>query len=110
MNTAPNIALPSIQPVLRPSFKRPMINDIIADTNNTLSVGSSKHSKMKSIILNGLSGGNLFVPNVFVRHSMSTLLFVEIPLLRFVLNILHKFSGELINDLYSSSVCFMFEL
>ena len=36
-----------IQPVLRPSFKRPMINDIIPEINNILSVGISKHSKMK---------------------------------------------------------------
>ena len=42
-----------------------MINDIIDEINNILSVGSSKHSKMKSIILKGLSGGNLFVPKVF---------------------------------------------
>ena len=27
-----------IQPALRPSFKRPMINDIIAEINNILSV------------------------------------------------------------------------
>ena len=27
-----------IQPVLRPSFKRPMINDIIPEINNILSV------------------------------------------------------------------------
>ena len=41
-----------------------MINDIIDEINNILSVGSSKHSKMKSIILKGLSGGNLFVKKV----------------------------------------------
>ena len=58
-----------------------MINDIIAEINNTLSVGSSKHSKMKSIILKGLSGGNLFVPKVLILQSMSVLLFVEIPFL-----------------------------
>ena len=67
-----------IQPVLRPSFKRPMINDIIYEINNILSVGSSKHSKMKSIILKGLSGGNLFVKKVFILQSISVLLFVVI--------------------------------
>ena len=36
-----------IQPVLRPSFKILMINDIIPEINNILSVGISKHSKMK---------------------------------------------------------------
>ena len=58
-----------------------MINDIIAEINKTLRVGSSKHSKMKSIILKGLSGGNLFVPKVLILQSMSVLLFVEIPFL-----------------------------
>ena len=63
---------------LRSSFKRPMINDIIPEINNILSVGSSKHSKMKSIILKGLSGGNLFVKKVFILQSISVLLFVVI--------------------------------
>ena len=67
-----------IQPVLRPSFKRPMINDIIYENNNILSVGYSKHSKMKSIILKGLSGGNLFVKKVFILQSMSVLLLIAI--------------------------------
>ena len=65
-----------IQLVLRPSFKRPMINDIIDEINNILSVGSS--SKMKSIILKGLSGGNLFVKKVFILQSMSVLLLIAI--------------------------------
>ena len=70
-----------IKPVLRPSFKRPMINDIIPEINNILSVDSSKHSKMKSIILKSLSGDNLFVKKVFILQSMSVLLFVVILLL-----------------------------
>jgi len=70
-----------IQLVLRPSFKRPMINDIIDEINNILSVGSSIHSKMKSIILKGLSRGNLFVKKVFILQSMSVLLLIEIHFL-----------------------------
>ena len=62
MKTAPNIAPPSIHPVFIPSFKRPITNETTADINNTFNVGSSKHSKIKSIILNGFSGGSLFVP------------------------------------------------
>ena len=67
-----------IQLVLRPSFKRPMINDIIPEINNILSVGISKHSKMKQIILKSLSRGNLFVKKVFILQSMSVLLLIAI--------------------------------
>ena len=43
-NTAKNIAVPSIQPVLIPSLATPIISEIIEATNKTLNVGYSKHS------------------------------------------------------------------
>ena len=62
INTAPKIALPSIQPVFSPSFNNPITKETIAAINKTFKVASSKHSKIKSNIFRDFSGGNLFVP------------------------------------------------
>ena len=85
------MALPSIHPVFKPSFNKPITNDTIADINKTFNVGSSKHSIIKSIILNGFSGGSLFVPYVFIRQDISCLFVVVIPFFKSVFNNLHKF-------------------
>ena len=51
--TAPNMASPSIHPVLSPSFNKPITNETTADTNNTFNVESSNLSKIISNIFNG---------------------------------------------------------
>ena len=91
IKTAPKMAPPSIHPVFSPSFNKPITNETTADTNNTFNVGSSKHSKIKSNIFNGFSGGSLLVPYVFIRHSISALFNVVIPFFKSVFNKLHKF-------------------
>jgi len=93
------MASPSIHPVLSPSFNKPITNETTSDTNNTFNVESSKHSKIKSNIFNGFSGGSLLAPYVFIRYSISALFNVVIPFFKSVFNYLHIFWGDWINDL-----------
>ena len=94
-NTAKKIAVPSIQPVLIPSLRTPIIRDTIEAANKTLKVGSSKHSIIWAKIEFSFSGGKWLLPHFSSLHFKSAAFDELKPVFISVLKYLAMFSTDL---------------
>lgn len=89
MTTANIMEAPSSQPSLIPCIKTPSASDIMAAAHRILIVSSSNVAKIMSVkVRGGLTMGAL-VPNFLILQSLS-LLDPDIPVLRFVFNLLYN--------------------
>ena len=81
------MAVPSIQPVLRPSLATPIARETIEAINKILSIGSSKQFNICSNMEFSFSGGKWLFPHSLSLHSRSALFEVLRPFWKSVLNI-----------------------